>query len=259
MRKNKLGRQVAQALWWVGLVMTVVGASMTVLRFGSPGYILLGGGFVAFGLNALIGGELIAGPEPRPFTARGAVVRGHLEARTGLCDLSVGVCGNDRIAAVQYGPLGKPGFEVRDGVAHLRLVQAAFQPNVTSWRADLASNVLWDIEADSFWGDLSLDLGNLRLEEVKAKTTLGYLDIACPTRGYTRMSVRSALGEIEIKIPPQVGAKLVIKRGSLATVAIQNERLQPVRRNRYATADFETASAQVEIQVESAAGDIVLT
>jgi hypothetical protein len=259
MRKGKLGRQVAQALWWIGLVMMVVGISMAVLRFGAPGYILLGGGFVAFGLNALIGGELIAGPEPRPFTARGTVVRGFLEAKTGLCDLSVGVCGSDRIAAVQYGPLGKPGFEVRDGVAHLRLVQAAFQPNVTTWRADLANNVLWDIEAGSFLGDLSLDLSNLRLEEVRARTSLGYLNIVCPTRGYARMNVRSSLGEIEINIPPQVGAKLVIKRGALATVTIQNERLQPVKRNRYTTSDFDTATAQVEIQIETAAGDVVLT
>lgn len=259
MRKNKLGRQIAQALWWVGLVMLIVGIALAVLRFGFPGYVLIGGSFVTFGLNALMGGDLIAGPEPRPFTARGAVVRGRLVARTGLCDLSVGICGSDRIAAVQYGPLGKPGFEVRDGVAYLRLVQAAFQPNVTAWKADLANNVLWDIEADSFLGDLSLDLSNLRMEEIKVKTTLGFVDIVCPTRGYTRMNVRSSLGEIEVKIPPQVGAKLVIRQGTLATVNIQNERLQPTRRNRYATSDFETAPAQVEIQIETAAGDIVLT
>lgn len=259
MRKNKLSRQVAQALWWIGLVMLVVGVSMAVLRFGPFGYILLGGSFVVFGVNTLMGGELVAGPEPRPFTARGTVVRGHLEARTGWCDMAVGVCGSDRIASVQFGPLGKPGFEVRDGVAHLRLVQAAFQPNVTAWKADLASNVLWDIEASSFLGDLSLDLSNLRMEEVRARTSWGYLNIVCPTRGYARMNVRSSLGEIEIKIPPQVGAKLVIKHGALATVTIQNERLQPVKRNRYATADFDTAPAQVEIQIETTAGDVVLT
>lgn len=259
MRKNRLDRQVAQALWWIGLVMMVIGISLAVLRFASTGYVLIGGSFVTLGLNVLVGGELIAGPEPRPFTARGSVVRGRLEARTGWCDLSVGVCGSDRVAAVQYGPLGKPGFDVREGIAHLRLVQAAFQPNVTAWQADLASNVLWDIEAASFLGELSLDLSNLRLEEVRAKTALGYLNIACPTRGYTRMDVKSSLGEIEISIPPQVGAKLAIKRGALATVTIQNERLEPIRRNRYATADFDTAPAQVEIHIETAAGDVVLT
>jgi hypothetical protein len=258
MRRNKLSRQIAQALWWVGLLMMIGGIALAVLRFTFPGYVLIGGSFVTLGLNALVGGELIAGPEPRPFTARGAVVRGHLVARTGLCDLSVAVCGTDRIATVQYGPLGKPGFEVRDGVAYLRLVQAAFQPNVTAWKADLANNVLWDIEANSFLGNLSLDLSHLRLEEVRAKTTLGTVEVTCPTRGYTRMSVKSSLGEIGIKIPPQVGAKLVIKQGALATLTIQNERIQLTRRNRYATPDFDTASAQVEIQIETGAGDIIL-
>ena len=73
------------------------------------------------------------------------------------------------------------------------------------------------------------------------------------------MNVRSALGEVEINIPPQVGAKVVIKSGALAMVAIQNERLQPVKRNRYATADFGSAPAQVEIRIDTAAGDVVLT
>jgi hypothetical protein len=259
MTKGKLARQMAQALWWIGLIMLVAGISLIVLRFRFYGVMLVGGSFAIFGFNALIGGEIVAGPEPRSFSARGAVARGRLEARTGLCDLAIGTCGSDRIAATQYGPLGKPGFEVRDGVAYLRLAQTAFQPNVTAWRADLASNVLWDIEARSFLGELELDLSDLRLEEVVVRTGAGYLRVTCPTRGYTRMSLASGIGEIEVKIPSQVGVKLAIKRGALATVTINNERIQTIKRNRYATDDFETAAAQAEIHVNISAGDVILS
>lgn len=259
MQRRKLSRRLAQILWWIGLAMVVVGTSLAILRFRLPGYLLLGGGLAALGLNALIGGELIAGPEPRPFTVRGPVVRGHLEARTGLCDLTVGLCSTDRIAAVQYGPLGKPGFEVRDGVAYLRLVGTPYQPNVTRWQADLAGNVLWDVEARSFLGDLTLNLSGLRLESVTAKTALGRLDVTCPTRGYTRMSLKTTLGDIELHIPTEIGAKVSVKRGALATIAIHNERVQTLKRDRYATPDFEAAPVQVEIQIETAAGDIILS
>ncbi|MBN1430219.1 MAG: hypothetical protein JXB07_17755 [Anaerolineae bacterium] len=258
MRKSKFTRQVTQAFWWIGLVMMIVGIALAVLRFRFPGFMLIGGSFVVLGLNTLMGGDLIAGPEPRSFTARGAVVRGRLEARTGLCDLVVGKCGSDRVATTHYGPLGKPGFEVRDGVAYLRLAQAAFQPNVTRWQADLATNVLWDVEARSFIGEMLLDLSDLRLEEVIAGTTLGYIHVTCPTRGYVRMSLTSVCGEIEIKVPPQVGVKIVIKPGALATVINRNERITLVKRNRYATPDFDTASGQVEMHIRVAAGDVIL-
>ncbi|MBN1309767.1 MAG: hypothetical protein JXB30_00015 [Anaerolineae bacterium] len=259
MRRSKLARQIAQAFWWIGLMMMVVGISLAILRFRFPGFMLIGGSFVVLGLNALIGGEITAGPEPRSFTARGSVVRGRLEAKTGLCDLVVGKCGSDRVATTHYGPLGKPGFEVRDGIAYLRLVQAAFQPNVTQWRSELAANVLWDVEAHSFIGELIMDLSELRLEEVIAGTKLGYIKMTCPTRGYVRMSLNSTFGEIEIEVPPQVGVKVAVKKGPLATLAINNERIETIRHNRYATPDFDAAPAQVEIHIRSSAGDIILT
>lgn len=253
-------RRVAQILWWVGFTGILVGALTPIwgIRPLSAG-LWLGGGLVALGLNVLLNGEVAIGPEPRPFTARGAVVRGHLEARIGLSDLSIGVCGKDRIATVLYGPLGNPDFEVLEGVARLRLASSLLNPSVSCWRTDLADNVLWDIEARSLLGDLSLDLENLRLEQVVVRSALGHIHVTCPTRGYTQVHLRVGVGEVELSIPPQTGAKLHIKRGRLATLTIKNERLLATSPHHFATADFETAPAQVEIVIETSAGDIILS
>ncbi len=259
MLNRELSRRLILILWGVGIAATLIGTGVIVAGSRLPGTLLLGSGLLALGLNILIAGELTTGAELRPYVVRGPVVRGQFEVRMGLSDLSVGLCPNDRIAAVQYGPLGKPEFEVLEGVAHLRLKGPAFPPNIAHWKANLASNVLWDIEAHSWLGYLTMDLSQLRLDRVVADTVLGRLNIVCPARGNVRMQLKARLGEIELRIPPEVGAQVVIKKGELASLTVDNERLLALSRGRYATADFDTASAQVEIHITSPIGDITIT
>jgi hypothetical protein len=176
-----------------------------------------------------------------------------------MCDLEVSACPNDRVASLRFGPFGKPGFEIAEGVAYLRLRNGLFRPNLTRWQADLAGNVLWDIDVHSSLGEVVLDLSNLRLERVSATTGLGRLSVKCPQRGYVQMHLLSLLGTIELHIPSQIGARVTIKRGQLAHVILNNERLLAIGAGRYSTPDFDTASAQAEIRIESGAGDIILS
>ena len=68
----------------------------------------------------------------------------------------------------------------------------------------------------------------------------------------------AGLGEIDLTIPEHVGARIMITRGALSDVEILNERLQALDAKRYATSDFETASAQVEIKIEPGSGDVII-
>src|SRR5689334_11369293 len=175
-------RTAGQIMWWIGLPAAIAGGVIFALGGRLAGGLALGIGLVLIGLNVLINRELVAGPEPRPFSARGSVVRGHVEAKTGLCDLRVAQCGPERIAGIVYGPFGKPGLEVVDGIAQIRLM-SGFPPAVTRWQSDLAGNVLWDANIRSFMGDLLLDLSSLRFESLTARTALGRLSVALPKRG----------------------------------------------------------------------------
>ena len=253
-------RRIAQLLWWVSLALIITGLVLWLspgMAFMPPG-ILVGSGIVVLGLNLLIGGELIVGAAPRGFTARGQVVRGMLHVKAGLADLAISAGANDRIAAVRYGPMGKPGFSVEGGTAYLYLKNAFLRPNISRWQAGLATNVLWDVNARSSLGNLRLDLRSLRLEQVTAHTTLGQMLVACPARGYVRMALSTGVGEISVTIPPDVGAQVVLDRGALTTLEIKNKRLLIDDQHRYATPDYETAAAQVELHIRSAAGDIIL-
>jgi hypothetical protein len=258
MQETAFTRRLAQITWWVGLVSLATGLAMPALRVRFPVGIPVGVGVAALGVHILLAGEITTGPVPRSFTVRGPVVRGQVEVRAGLCNFALGACPTDRIATVRYGPFGEPGFEVREGIAYLQLRNPLHRPNIAQWRADLASNVLWDAEVRSWLGDLTLDLSALRVEHLVARTGLGYLKVTCPQRGYTRMHLRTGLGRVELCIPPSVEARLAVKQGQLATLTVKNERLLALGQGRYATPDFDDAPVQVEVQIESAAGDIIL-
>jgi len=257
MLTNRSRRNAGRALWWAGLPLTVGGGAAFALGLRLVGGVGLGAGLILLGLNVLINGELVVGPEPKPFSARGSVVRGHVEARTGLCDLRLSQCGPERIAGIVYGPFGKPGLDVVDGVAQIRL-RSGFPPAVTRWQSDLAGNVLWDAEIESFMGDLILDLSALRFESLTARTRLGRLSVALPRRGYVQMRLRNSLGDIEVYIPPETGVNVVVRAGSLARVQVRDERLAEFAPRRYSTPDFDASPVQVELTIQSWAGDIIL-
>jgi hypothetical protein len=249
---------VARFLFWIALIAGIAGIGMTFAGAQLvPSAVLIGVPLAVLGLSILLGGEIIAGGAPRTYAVRGQVVRGDLIARTGPADLAVGSGGIDRVASMRHGPLGKPKFTVEDGVANLRMTNTLL-PNIAEWEAKLAGNVLWDIDARSGLGTLSLDLTNLRIERVVAHSSLGRVEIKCPSRGFAQLFLSAGVGEIDLTIPVHVGARVMITHGALSDVEILNERLQAIDAKRYATPDFESASAQVEIKIEPGAGDVII-
>src|SRR5574341_700592 len=221
-------RRTAQILGWVGLLALAGGVALLALRIQPVGGLLLAGGLIGLGLNAALGREMVLGGEPRSFTVRGPVVRGEVEVRAAFNNLTVGACPNDRTATMRYGPLGGPGFEVKDGVARLELKASLLRPNFTHWQADLAGNVLWDVAARSFAGDLLFDLTHLRLN---------------------RLDARTALGRVEVSVPPETGVRIVIRRQELASLTIETERLKMVAADRYTTPHYDESPGQVDLRI----------
>lgn len=261
MPPNVTLRRAEIALFWVGLVLTLLGVIMAAVpaaRFVPPA-IVLGAGLALLGVNVLLGGDFIAGPRVPTYTAHGQVVRGRVEIAAGLADVALRGAPGDRVATVSFGPFGRPSINVEEGMASVRLAAPKFPPTLARWRADLANNILWDLDARSTLGSLSLDLSGLRLERVSARTTLGALRVVCPvTRGLTELELASTLGPVEIVIPERVGASITVTTGSLGAVRQKNERLLAPGQRRYVTADYESAVSQVEIRVTSTAGDVTL-
>lgn len=258
MQSYGLRQHLARIIFWVSVL---VGIAALVVIFGRvqllPSAVLLGITGAAFGLSMLLGGEIIAGPQPKQYTVKGQVVRGEVVVRAGLADFMLETGKADRVATVHHGPIGKPKFKVEDGVASLRMANGLL-PNIARWDAKLATNVLWDIDAKSSLGELALDLKQLRVERVIAESGWGKIDVTLPTRGYTQMFFTIGAGEMIVRVPDEVGARFVITQGALATITIENERITALDAKRYSTADYESASTQVDIKIEVGSGEVVV-
>jgi len=258
MRSVGLSGQIVRVLWWSSVALLVAGGVVWAARLPLPAGVPLGAGLALLGLNVLIGGDVSTGAALRGYTARGAVARGHLEARCGLSDLHVGACGADRLAQTQFGPVGKPIFDEIDGVAYLRLAAPRFLPSMALWAAHIAPNVLWDINVRSTLGHLTLDLGELRTEQVTVRTALGRVSLGCGSRGYTRITIHAGLGEVILRVPPDAEARVKVVRGALSDLTIKNERFLALGRDRFATPGFKTSTAQVEVEVITRLGDVLI-
>ena len=251
-------RRFLQTLWWGGLTLLAGSLAIMALAIPLPGGILLGIGVGMLGLNMILAGEIATGPTPRSYTVRGPVVRGDVRVKAGLSNLVMGICPGDRIANIQYGPFGEPAFEVRDGMAHLELKNSITRWNIATWQANIAGNVLWDVDVRSWLGDQELDLREARIERLEARTFAGHLKLICPIRGYVEIGMKSMLGKIDIQIPERVGARIRIKRGPMASLEIDTNRFLIQEPDHYTTMDFDTAETQVELYIQTRVGDIIL-
>ena len=249
-------KRFLRALGVLGALGIVGGAAAALAGLAMPvPLMIIGGGLVALGLNGLIAGDWLVGPPPRPFTARGEVVRGVVEIHAGWSDAVVSDGPIDRIASVVYGPFGKPDFTFEEGIAYLRLRRTL---PLSRWQADLAGNVLWDVRARSTVGDLTLDLTRLRIEEVRARCGAGRLAVRCPSRGFVRLVLHTTLGQIEVIVPPEVGVRLRVKATRLAAVRVSAPGLYPAGDGSYATEGYEAAAAAVDVMVSTSAGEIAV-
>lgn len=251
-------------LFWLSMTLfaAALGLELAPITIIQPG-ILLGAGLIALALNILIGGDIIIGRGLQTFSARGQVVRSQLDVQAGLCDLSLGKGPDDRVAMMRYGPMGQPEFTITDGVGLLTMDQSLLRPNISHWRTGLASNILWDIDVRSGLGDINLNLIDLRVETVTAKTSLGRMQVACPQRGYVKMNLQTGLGQIEVVLPDsqEIGVRVHIDRGPLSSLTVKTQpgRLLDIGDNDYITQNYDDAQAHVDIVITSPIGDVIIS
>lgn len=253
-----VARRVNRIIFWLGLLLLLAGVALLAAGFRQFPGIMLGVALILLAVNVWLGRDFSTSGQPRSATIRGEVVRGTLRSRAGYSDLTIGACDIDRVAQVRYGPLGQPAYSVEDEVLTLLMGQRRINLNVAYWRADLAGNVLWDLDLRASLGNLTLDLQELRLDHIRAHSGWGRLSINAPKRGYVVMELSSVAGEIELILPEGVGARITIERGLLSGVRVRNPRLLALRPDQYSTPEFESSPSRVEIRVKPGAGDLIV-
>ena len=255
-----MSRLLAILLWWIAVLLIVIGVAVNLLGVMDLSLsVWIGGGLLALGLNVLIAGDLVITSASRPASTRSDVSRAILDVRAGLSNMDIRAGDDERLAGIRIGASSSPQITVVDGVAHLLIAnRLSWLPTAANWRADLATNVLWDVNARSSIGHLDIDLRSVRVDSVSLRSYMGDIRLQCPRRGRTRLKLETSLGDVEVKVPPQAGALIKVSRGNMAVVSIIGSRFEQLDDNTFATLNVDEASAVAEISLSTRAGEVRL-
>lgn len=249
---------LAVPLWWLAVLLVVGGGLAKVLGLVNLPYsVWLGGGLLALGLNILLGGDVVVASREKPFTARAQVSRAELSLASGLSDVRVRASRNfERLASVRAGSGVLSKLDVVDGVARLRVTSPlSWMSGVGEWRISLATNVLWDVKAHSTLGSLELDLQDVRVDRVSAKSDLGGVRVICPRRGRPSLELETTLGDLDVVLPGNVGARVRVKRGRLAGLELDDATFEQLNPNTYVTRNLDAVDTVAEIVLRVRTGE----
>lgn len=250
---------MALMLFWVAVLLAAVGIVTNLLGLLElPLGVWLGAALMTLGLNVLVGGDLIATPEAKPYSVKAKVSRAVLDIASDLPDVEVRANPDyERLATVRAMAGGGPNLEVVDGVAHLRLEQRSrWFPGAVNWQARLATNVLWDVKAHSLLGHLNVDLQGIRVDRVALKSILGGVHVTCPQRGRPQIELETWLGDLVVEVPREVGAQVTVEPGRLAHVGLDSADFEQVDETTYVTHNVETAQTVAVIRLRTQAGEM---
>jgi hypothetical protein len=125
------------------------------------------------------------------------------------------------------------------------------------WSIDLTPRIPIDIEVRAGVGDFYLDLSQLTVGRLDVGSGVGDTTVDFPVAaGRTSAVIQGAIGDMLIRIPDGVGAKVTFSK-LLASVDVRDPRLVPSD-DGYVTANYDTASNRLDVEIKLVIGNIVI-
>jgi hypothetical protein len=105
--------------------------------------------------------------------------------------------------------------------------------------------------------DTRLDLTDLRVTDLRLQTGASSTRLALPARGgWTRVHISSGAASVRVTVPAGVAARI---RGSMGVGSLDVDQARfPRRGGAYESADFETATNRVELDIEGGVGSVTV-
>jgi hypothetical protein len=222
---------------------------------------------VAIGGLAIQAGQMVLGwPREAPAGAPQAQIRQDLggakrvqiRIRQGGGVLDVRSHGEAGVLAIGNGFGGgsrlEPRYQVRDGVGELRLESRG------GWRGEfggehgherlhlqLSREVPIDLRVEAGASDATLELQDLRIDELRLETGASRASVVLPASGRTRVAVRGMAAGLQIRVPDGVAARIIVE-SPMADVRIDETRFAR-RGETYQSPDFETATNRADMAI----------
>ena len=141
--------------------------------------------------------------------------------------------------------------------ATIQLNRRPFAPLSTSdWRLNLAPEV--QLEIRGWLGNHWLDCGALWLEGASCSNVFGTLRFTPPARATSPLTLRNALGDIHIQIPPDRSCRVRIHRNRYTRVHANDLRYVLLEDGSYAAGSLAESARPVLLAIHPGLGDVFL-
>jgi len=125
------------------------------------------------------------------------------------------------------------------------------------WKIALSRDIPLSLELETGASETRLDLDDLRISELRLKTGASSTNVNLPANaGFTRVMVESGAASVDIRIPSGVAAR-IRSRGGLSSLSLDRSRF-PRTGEIYQSADYDTASNKVDIDIQMGVGSVTI-
>ncbi len=216
---------------------------------------------VVAGGRILLKGDLTDSMQGRTFgITRGTVESCTLEVSAGEIDVQIaGLAREGRLAAGEFADRSRPALDVHDTHANLRMLRSATPwLAFNDWRIGLAKDLPWQIFVTTHIGQVSVDLGEVIVQDAVIATGVGDVRLTLPREAFGMLDVRSAVGDIHVYIPAETRAIIHVERSFLARVHCDPDHYTEVSSGQYETIGGSRSLSPIEVRVRSTFGDVYL-
>ena len=191
--------------------------------------------------------------------------RANIHLQFGAGQLSVGALetGHTSLAtATVNGPsrfLPEPTYRVRDGVGDLaysirddrmRLPFFRGSDEYTTMNVQLARTTPFVLNVETGASQSTLDLSALQITRLDLQAGIADTRVLLPrAAGQTSVAVKGGITDLTFEVPQGVAADIEISDG-MASRTIDERRFRPMGDGHYRSADYDTSSNRVDLQIE---------
>jgi hypothetical protein len=131
-----------------------------------------------------------------------------------------------------------------------------WSPGTTlDWSFGLSRDIPLALDYETGASETRLNLGELRLTELRLKTGASSTSIDLPANaGHTRVFVESGAASVNITVPEGVAARIQT-RGGLSSIQVDTQRFPQVG-GVYQSMDYETSANKVEMDIQIGVGSV---
>lgn len=124
------------------------------------------------------------------------------------------------------------------------------------WRFSITEAIPLELRLGLGAGAMEVDLSRVQLDNLAVNTAVGQTQIVLPEQGRYSAQVTSAIGQIVIIVPRGVGVRVNMDT-ALVDVDVPDEFLNPG--DVYQSSNYESAENRVELSVDLAIGNVVIS